>query len=102
MPIYEYECSQCRARFEVKQSFFDTPFSTCPHCQSSAHRVFHPVGIVFKGSGFYSTDNRRSNGNASSSRASGNDASEKEDTKAEKVEKPGKPETKVGAEAPSQ
>jgi putative FmdB family regulatory protein len=58
MPIYEYECSQCGARFERMQRFTDPPVEVCPECQGSVHRLIHPVGIVFKGSGWYVTDSR--------------------------------------------
>ena len=58
MPTYEYACLSCGRHFEVYQSFSDDPLSTCEVCGGSLRRVFHPVGIVLKGSGFYSTDNR--------------------------------------------
>ena len=56
MPIYEYECTCCSSRFEVKQSFNDEPRASCPQCGGRAIRVFFPVPIHFKGSGFYVTD----------------------------------------------
>ena len=58
MPIYEYECNQCGARFEQKQKFTDPPVDVCPECQGAVRRLIHPVGIVFKGSGWYVTDSR--------------------------------------------
>jgi putative FmdB family regulatory protein len=58
MPLYEYECEACGLRFERIQHFSDTPLQTCPDCEGSVHRVIHPVGIIFKGSGFYVTDSR--------------------------------------------
>jgi putative FmdB family regulatory protein len=58
MPIYEYECSECSNRFELKQSFHDKPEAVCPKCKKTAKRVFHPAPIIFKGSGFYVTDHR--------------------------------------------
>lgn len=58
MPTYEYECLNCGRRTEVVQRFSDEPLRECPHCGGPLRRVFHPVGIVLKGSGFYSTDNR--------------------------------------------
>jgi len=58
MPTYEYQCLSCGRHTEVVQSFSDDPLRTCPHCGGPLRRVFHPVGIVLKGSGFYSTDNR--------------------------------------------
>ena len=59
MPIYEYECDSCHFNFEKKQGFDDEPVSTCPRCQGIAHRVFHSTPVIFKVSGFYTTDNRQ-------------------------------------------
>ena len=59
MPIYEYECENCFCRFELKQSFDDNSIITCPRCQNTARRVFTPVPVIFKGPGFYVTDNRK-------------------------------------------
>lgn len=58
MPTYEYACSSCQRRFEIVQRFADEPLETCEECGGALRRVFHPVGIVLKGSGFYATDNR--------------------------------------------
>ena len=60
MPLYEYRCSACAHRFEVRQGFNDPPLASCPQCQGAAQRVIQPVGIVFKGSGWHSTDYRSS------------------------------------------
>ena len=59
LPIYEYECSLCHFHFERKQRFDEEPVAMCPECQGKAHRVIHSVPIIFKGSGFYTTDNRK-------------------------------------------
>ena len=61
MPIYEYECCACQCRFERKQRFDEEPVAMCPICQGKARRVIHSVPVIFKGSGFYITDNRKSN-----------------------------------------
>jgi putative FmdB family regulatory protein len=58
MPIYEYECEDCGYRFERHQSVASGPVQRCPHCGGSVRRVISPVGIIFKGSGFYVTDHR--------------------------------------------
>jgi putative FmdB family regulatory protein len=58
MPTYEYECTKCGHRFDVKQGFNDKPGADCPECNKKAKRVFHPSPIIFKGSGFYVTDHR--------------------------------------------
>ena len=59
MPLYDYQCDHCGHRFEVRQGIKEDPLTVCPQCEGSIRRVIHPVGIVFKGSGFYVTDNRR-------------------------------------------
>ena len=58
MPVYEYQCETCRLRFEKLQRFSDSPLTECPNCGGPVHRVMQPVGVIFKGSGFYVTDNR--------------------------------------------
>ncbi|HEX9775092.1 MAG TPA: FmdB family zinc ribbon protein [Actinomycetota bacterium] len=58
MPTYEYACTKCGNRIEVYQSFTDEPLTVCDVCGSELKRVYHPVGIVLKGSGFYATDSR--------------------------------------------
>ena len=59
MPIYEYECCECEQRFERRQRFDEEPVSICPQCQGKAQRVIRSVPVIFKGSGFYVTDNRK-------------------------------------------
>ena len=56
MPIYEYECSNCRSRFERKQRFDEEPVASWPKCSGKARRLIHSVPVIFKGSGFYCTD----------------------------------------------
>lgn len=63
MPIYAYRCESCGVHFERQQSFNDAPLKRCPECnKNSLRKVIGPVGVVFKGSGFYSTDNRSTSG----------------------------------------
>ena len=59
MPTYEYECGRCNYVFERKQRFDEEPVAICPKCEGKAHRVLNSVPIIFKGSGFYITDNRK-------------------------------------------
>jgi putative FmdB family regulatory protein len=61
MPLYEYQCDECGIRFERRQRITADAISVCPECGGSVHRLYFPVGIVFKGSGFYVTDNRSKN-----------------------------------------
>ena len=58
MPAYDYRCEPCDAVFEVVRSVSDSTDVLCPTCDSMARRLFSPVGVVFKGSGFHSTDYR--------------------------------------------
>lgn len=62
MPTYEYECLECGLHFERLQHFNDPPATQCPHGHSSVRRVFTAPAIVFKGPGFYVTDNRNDGG----------------------------------------
>ena len=65
MPIYTYRCESCGVQFERNQKFSDAPLTRCPECgKKSLRKVYMPVGIVFKGSGFYSTDHRSPSGNS--------------------------------------
>lgn len=59
MPTYVYACDTCGAQFEQFQRFSDEPLTTCPRCQAAVRRVFQPVGIMFKGNGWYVTDSRK-------------------------------------------
>ena len=58
MPTYQYACTECGDRSEVVQRFSDDPLTTCSACGGKLRKIFSPVGIVFKGSGFYRTDSR--------------------------------------------
>ena len=59
MPIYTYRCGNCGAQLDQQQKFSDDPIALCPVCgQEQLQRVYKPVGIVFKGNGFYATDSR--------------------------------------------
>ena len=84
MPIYEYECTSCPSRFELKQGFHDNDPVCCPRCGAKARRRFSSVPIIFKGSGFYVTDSR-------SSQSSTLSANSTEDTKSDSETKAGVP-----------
>ncbi|GAA3112703.1 MULTISPECIES: FmdB family zinc ribbon protein [Nonomuraea] len=70
MPTYQYACNDCGEQLEVVQKFTDDALTVCPSCQGNLRKVFSAVGIVFKGSGFYRTDNRSSSSTSSSSSSS--------------------------------
>ncbi len=90
MPLYVYQCTDCGVRFEATQSFHDAPLTTCPECNGSVYRVIGSAGVIFKGSGFYVTDNRKSSGNGSNHR-----------TAAKNDDKPSGSETKASSETDS-
>jgi putative FmdB family regulatory protein len=62
MPLYEYECEKCGARFEVIQRFSDAPIATCRVCEGPVHKLISPPAIQFKGTGWYITDYAKKNG----------------------------------------
>ena len=104
MPTYEYRCSSCGRTFEVVQSFSDAPLTTCEVCSGELKRVFHPVGILLKGSGFYSTDNRSSKSltptkkDGAGSSDSSSDTSDSSSDPSDSGSSSSKPETKKKAE----
>jgi len=83
MPTYVYECAKCGDEFELYQSFSDDPLKKHPGCGGRVAKVFQPVGIVLKGSGFYKNDSR--NG--------GKRVKDGESSKPEKTDKSEKSET---------
>jgi putative FmdB family regulatory protein len=91
MPVYTYRCDNCGVQFERHQAFTDTPLKTCPECRKKALRkVITPTKIIFKGSGFYATDNKSPSGESSTK-------SSKQEEKSE-----AKPEKKTSTESTSE
>ena len=82
MPIYEYRCENGHT-FEVMQSMSDDPLTSCTTCKASVQRVFHPVAVHFKGSGFYTTDYGRKKSGAATSSDEGPKTEKKEEKKSE-------------------
>src|SRR6185436_1276609 len=72
VPTYAYMCTACEHRFDITQSFSDDSLTECPECRGRLRKLFNAVGVVFKGSGFYSNDSRNDSRN---SKSSGNGAS---------------------------
>jgi putative FmdB family regulatory protein len=77
VPTYEYACTSCGEQLEVVQKFTDDPLTECPSCGSRLRKVFSPVGIVFKGSGFYRTDSRKASVAAEPSGSTSSDSKTK-------------------------
>lgn len=95
MPIYTYRCENCGVQFERQQSFNDPSLTRCPECNKKALRkVYLPVGIVFKGSGFYATDHRSPSGsNRSSSTEKGPDGKKEPEASSKGTENKVNPES---------
>ena len=66
MPLYDYECLSCGHVFELRQSFHAAPEAQCPLCSGDSRRKFHAVPVIYKGSGFYTTDYKKSSYNGAS------------------------------------
>ncbi len=81
MPTYQYQCTDCGEPLEIQQTFTDDALTVCPSCGGRLRKVFNAVGVVFKGSGFYSNDSRPTSVPADA-------ASTKSDTKSDKSDKP--------------
>ena len=77
MPTYQYACTNPEGKheFEVVQSFTDAPVSECPECSAPVRKVYGSVGVVFKGSGFYRTDSRKTSSSSESASSNGSSSS---------------------------
>jgi putative FmdB family regulatory protein len=81
VPTYAYRCTGCSHEFEIFQKFSDSPLTECPECGQEIRRVFHPVGIVFKGSGWYINDSRKDKGSGdATAKVKSGDSAESTDT----------------------
>ena len=81
MPIYGYRCSNCGHQFEIQQRMSDEPLKVCPKCQGKLTKVLYPTGVIFKGSGFYTTDYKGSGKAAESANGSSPSSENKPETK---------------------
>lgn len=92
MPTYVYACKSCAHRFEQYQSFSEDSLVTCPECaQDALRKVFDSVGIVFKGSGFYSTDSQTAGASTASTGSSGSSEGTSSDSSAPAAAEPSTP-----------
>ena len=80
MPTYQYACTACGHELEAVQSFSDDALTTCPDCGGNLRKLFGNVGVVFKGSGFYRNDSRKSGSDSSSSSGSSDGTDKKTDS----------------------
>jgi len=74
MPIYEYKCNECSTQFELRRSFGDESEPPCPKCNGRTRRVFSVVPVIFRGSGFYTTDSRKKDSKPASPKPSPDEA----------------------------
>ena len=79
MPRYDYRCQQCDNHFELRQSFSEAGKGTCPQCAGEGQRVYHAVPVIYKGSGFYTTDYGRPKPPAENGSKSSGDTSKSSD-----------------------
>src|SRR5215471_8361561 len=79
MPIYGYRCTECGHELEVLQSMSAEPLKVCPECGGALRKLLYPVGVQFKGSGFYTTDYR--NGGGAKSKSDGGSSSDSNESK---------------------
>jgi putative FmdB family regulatory protein len=105
MPIYEYRCDNGHT-FEVMQRMSDDPVATCETCEASVQRVFHPVAVHFKGSGFYNTDygtrkraREKESASSDSSDSKSPDSKGSSDSKSSDSKSESKPDTKAAAKS---
>ncbi|MFO7663146.1 MAG: FmdB family zinc ribbon protein [Chloroflexota bacterium] len=85
MPLYTYRCNECDHEFQVRQRMVDDPLTECPVCTGGVRRIVSSVGVVFKGSGFYVTDNRASTVNGKASKPKSKETSESTDSTSSKA-----------------
>jgi putative FmdB family regulatory protein len=103
MPTYGYRCGTCGHQFEIVQRISEEPLTVCPKCQGKLSKMLYPVGISFKGSGFYTTDYKdagkgstsSSNGSKSSSEGSSDSKPEAKSESKPEAKSESKPDTKT-------
>jgi putative FmdB family regulatory protein len=99
MPTYEYACIDCGTHIEVFQRISDDPLTTCGACGGRLRKVFHPAGILFKGSGFYRTDNRSSKPASEKAAPDGGGGGDSKKAASGSTERSGSPAGKPGGAA---
>ncbi|MEV0646740.1 FmdB family zinc ribbon protein [Phytomonospora sp. NPDC050363] len=99
MPTYQYACTKCGDELEAVQKFTDEPLKECPTCSGDLRKVFSAVGVVFKGSGFYRTDNRTNSSKESSKSTSTTETKKSDSGSGSSGSTPAKSESKPAAES---
>ena len=85
MPIYGYKCESCGHEFEVLQKMSDAPLTACPKCSGKLRKLMYPAGVIFKGSGYYTTDYKGSSKAGDSGSSNGSDSAKTSGKAAEKA-----------------
>ena len=101
MPTYEYLCRTCNHRFETWQKMTDEPLTVCPECGGAIRRVLYASGVIFKGSGFYSTDHKGGSNNTVSSSASSESPKSENSTESKSESPASAPSTESKAATPA-
>jgi putative FmdB family regulatory protein len=99
VPTYSYACTDCGNRFDVVQAFTDEALTTCQQCSGRLRKLFHSVGVVFKGSGFYRTDSRESTKNSTDGKSGASPSSDTSDASAKATASPAASPTADSAKA---
>lgn len=98
MPTYGYRCANCGHQFEIHQKLSDEPLKVCPECQGKLTKILYPTGVIFKGSGFYSTDYKGAGKSASSNGSAPSESKSEPKSESEsKSKSESKPESKSGS-----
>src|SRR4030081_2898120 len=100
MPVYGYRCTRGH-HFEIQQRITEPPLNQCPECGAPVTRVFYPVGIIFKGGGFYKTDSRGASSDGSTTPAEGPKTETKTDSGTKPKAKPDAGSAKPAAPPPA-
>ena len=100
MPIYGYRCSNCGHQFEIQQRMSDEPLAVCPKCQGKLTKILYPTGVIFKGSGFYTTDYKGSGKEPARSNGTSSGASESKPSSDTKPETKGDSKTESKSDSP--
>src|SRR3954467_14562430 len=101
VPTYTYTCTSCNDVIEKRQSFSDPPLTTCEQCGGTLRKIIHPVGIVFKGSGWYINDSRASSASANGPTSTGSGSSSSSSSSESKSESKSESSSTSSSEKPS-
>jgi len=106
MPTYGYRCGKCGHEFEIRQRITDEPLKACPKCKGKLAKMLYPAGVIFKGSGYYTTDYKGAGGGADKASVNGvapsSEGSSESKPETKSGESGSKPESKTSSESKSE